>query len=206
MSNVPPPPGSDVPPPGGMAPLPPPGGVVPPPPPPPGAPVGVPGSVPGDLAHPLANFGQRLGGYLLDALLYGLVTAAFMIPGGIIFAGAWSDCVSIADEIICPEGSPDAGMITVGALVMAAGFLVVVFIYLRALGSTGQTWGRRIVGIKVVDADQGTPIGFGRALGRQLFEAFISSWIFYLGFLWMLWDDRNQTWHDKVVNSVVVTT
>ena len=132
--------------------------------------------------------------------------AAFIIPGGIIFAGAWSDCVSIGDDIVCQDGSPDAGMITGGALVMAAGFLVVAFIYLRALGGTGQTWGRKIVGIKVVDADHGTPIGFGRALGRQLFEGLISSWIFYLGFLWMLWDDRNQTWHDKVVSSVVVTT
>jgi uncharacterized RDD family membrane protein YckC len=161
---------------------------------------------PGDLAYPLANFGQRLGGYLLDALLYGLLIAALMIPGGIIFAGAYDDCVSISDEIICPEGSPDAGMIAVGVLLMAVGFLVVAFLYLRSLGATGQTWGRKIVGVKVVDASLGTPIGFGRALGRQLFAGFISSWIFYLGFLWMLWDDRNQTWHDKVVSSVVVST
>jgi uncharacterized RDD family membrane protein YckC len=26
----------------------------------------------------------------------------------------------------------------------------------------------------------------------------------FLGYLWMLWDDKNQTWHDKVVNSVVI--
>ena len=28
--------------------------------------------------------------------------------------------------------------------------------------------------------------------------------IFYLGYLWMLWDDKKQTWHDKVVGSSVV--
>jgi len=25
-----------------------------------------------------------------------------------------------------------------------------------------------------------------------------------IGYLWMLWDDEKQTWHDKVVGSVVV--
>ena len=73
-----------------------------------------------------------------------------------------------------------------------------------ALGTTGQTWGRKIVGVKVIDASTGAPIGVWRALGRQLFEGTISSWLFYLGFWWMLWDPQNQTWHDKAVNSVVV--
>jgi len=26
----------------------------------------------------------------------------------------------------------------------------------------------------------------------------------FLGYFWMLWDDDNQTWHDKVVRSRVV--
>jgi len=34
----------------------------------------------------------------------------------------------------------------------------------------------------------------------------ISGQIFYLGYLWMLWDDKQQTWHDKVVGSIVVRT
>ena len=68
----------------------------------------------------------------------------------------------------------------------------------------GGMEGSKIVGIKVIGETTGTPIGFGRALGRQLFAGFISSQIFYLGYLWMLWDDKKQTWHDKVVNSIVV--
>ena len=32
----------------------------------------------------------------------------------------------------------------------------------------------------------------------------ISAWPCYLGYLWMLWDDRRQTWQDKVANSIVV--
>ena len=50
----------------------------------------------------------------------------------------------------------------------------------------------------------GEPIGIGKALGRQLFASFISGQIFSLGYLWMLWDDKKQTWHDKIVGSVVI--
>ena len=28
--------------------------------------------------------------------------------------------------------------------------------------------------------------------------------VFYLGYLWMLWDYEKQTWHDKVADDVVV--
>jgi uncharacterized RDD family membrane protein YckC len=133
-----------------------------------------------------------------------LLLAVFIIPGAILIGGSFSDCVTIDNELLCPDGSPKGGMIGGGIALMAVGFLLVAFIYVRALGKTGQTWGRKIVGIKVIGQSSGEPIGFGRALGRQLFASFISAQIFYLGYLWMLWDDRNQTWQDKVVNSIVV--
>ena len=91
-----------------------------------------------------------------------------------------------------------------GGVIALAGIVIVAIIYLRALGRTGQTWGRRIVGVKVIDASTGAPIGVWRALGRQLFAGTISSWLFYLGFWCMLWDPESQTWHDKAVNSVAV--
>lgn len=76
----------------------------------------------------------------------------------------------------------------------------------RRQGTTGATIGKAAVGIKVVDSNTGAYIGFGRSLGRQLFAAFISGNICMLGYLWALWDSRKQTWHDKVVNSVVIKT
>jgi len=148
----------------------------------------------------------RLGGYLLDGLLYGLLILAFVIPGVIMGIAAFDGCTwnERSEEFLCPSGKPDAGLIIAGIALALVGWLIVAFIYVRALGSTGQTWGRRIVGIKVIGETSGEPIGFGRALGRQLFASFISGQIFYLGYLWMLWDDKQQTWHDKVVGSIVV--
>lgn len=216
VSNVPPPPPGTQPPPG---PPPPPGTPAgsPPPPPPPG--FGAPPAPPGYGAPPpgygapttgfagggqLAGFGARLGGYLLDALLYGLLWLPFLIAGFVLIAMGLEDCVTFDDEIIC-AGREDGGLIAAGVIAMVVGFFVVVFVYLRALATTGQTWGRKIVGIRVVDATTRAAPGWGKAIGRQLFAGFISANVLYLGYLWMLWDGQNQTWHDKVASTLVVT-
>lgn len=220
MSNVPPPP-----PPGSPPPPPPPGPGVPPPPygSPPGygaAPqYGQPGyGVPPGYGQPpvyyqphrqgeLAGFGVRLGGYLLDGLLYGLLMIPFMIAFGVMLAVGLRDCLTDerTGEIYC-NGREDVGSIVLGVLILIVGLIVVAVIYLRALATSGQTWGRRIVKIKVIAEDTGAPPGWGKAIGRTLFEMFISGYILYLGFLWMLWDDKNQTWHDKVASTLVVRT
>jgi uncharacterized RDD family membrane protein YckC len=68
---------------------------------------------------------------------------------------------------------------------------------------SGQTVGKRGVGIRVYDLRGRGPIGFGRAVGRY-FARIISAIPFFLGYLWMLWDGESQTWHDKLVGTVVV--
>jgi uncharacterized RDD family membrane protein YckC len=70
-------------------------------------------------------------------------------------------------------------------------------------GATGQTLGKRAMGIRVYDFRVGGPIGYGRGLLRYVGKI-ISSIPFLLGFLWMLWDREKQTWHDKIATTVVV--
>jgi uncharacterized RDD family membrane protein YckC len=70
-------------------------------------------------------------------------------------------------------------------------------------GRTGQTLGKRVLGVRVVDFATGTPIGYGRGLIRYLARA-ASSLVLYLGYFWMLWDREAQTWHDKLASTVVV--
>ena len=48
-----------------------------------------------------------------------------------------------------------------------------------------------------------TYVGPGRAIGRY-FAKFLSGLVIGLGYFWMLWDPKKQTWHDKLVNTVVV--
>jgi uncharacterized RDD family membrane protein YckC len=68
-------------------------------------------------------------------------------------------------------------------------------------GRTGQTPGDAAVGIRVVDIESGEVIGYGRAFGRAL-VSIASILVIAIGYLWMLWDPRKQTWHDKAVGSI----
>jgi uncharacterized RDD family membrane protein YckC len=74
--------------------------------------------------------------------------------------------------------------------------------YFEGSGS-GQTIGKKLVGIRVIDFEGRGSIGFVRAGARYLMSI-VSGVVIVIGYLWMLWDDEKQTWHDKVANSVVV--
>ena len=66
----------------------------------------------------------------------------------------------------------------------------------------GQTPGKFALGIRVIKAD-GTPISDTdaviRAIGYQ-----VSGLLCGLGFIWAIFDKRNQTWHDKLARTYVV--
>jgi uncharacterized RDD family membrane protein YckC len=84
-------------------------------------------------------------------------------------------------------------------------------------GPHGQTLGKRLLRIRVIDDATGSLIGTQRGLMRAMpplafgVIGLISPTTFTLGFvaalldgLWPLWDRRRQTWHDMVAGTVVV--
>jgi uncharacterized RDD family membrane protein YckC len=81
-------------------------------------------------------------------------------------------------------------------------FALAYFSYFEG-GPTGQTIGKRALGIRVIDFKAGGPIGYGRGLVRTI-ARYLSGLVFFLGYLWMLWDREKQTWQDKAAGSVVV--
>jgi uncharacterized RDD family membrane protein YckC len=157
-----------------------------------------------------ASIGARLGALLID----GLLSALFAIPAIVILlAGPTEISTCNVDEngdfsfdgdfkSLCegPTGGTIATAVIVGA-VLVLGFALY---QAKRQGERGTTVGKAAVGVKVIDANTGAYIGFGRSVGRQLFAQFISGNVCLLGYLWAIWDKRSQTWHDKVVNSVVV--
>ena len=74
--------------------------------------------------------------------------------------------------------------------------------YVVALSRWGQTLGALAVSIKVIRPD-GALLSPGAALVRSV-GAWVSALALGLGYLWMIWDRRKQTWHDKMAGSVVV--
>ena len=211
---MPPPPGGPTPP---AVPPPPPGapasGTTPPPPPPgayvPPLPPGYHGYTSAEIGR-LAGFWIRFASWLLDSILYGLVAAVFFVPAFIIGVNAFDGCTFVdrddfsnSQELVCPPGTPEGGPLAAAIALGVIGLLIVLVIYVRALGR-GQTWGMKLTNIRLVRSDNGLPVGFGKALGRTLFASIVSANVFYLGYLWAAWDDRKQTWQDKIISSYVV--
>jgi uncharacterized RDD family membrane protein YckC len=107
-------------------------------------------------------------------------------------------------------------VIVLEIIVLAVGSAVVrVLFWLIALGitiynrwiqagSTGQSWGKKVVGLRLIGVQTGQPIGAGMAFLRDLCHI-VDSIICYVGYLFPLWDSKRQTLADKIVSTVVVT-
>ncbi len=70
-------------------------------------------------------------------------------------------------------------------------------------GTTGQTPGRRVVGITVRRESDGQFLGAGAGIGRG-FLHIVDALPLLLGYFWPIWDAKKQTFADKIIGSVVV--
>lgn len=68
--------------------------------------------------------------------------------------------------------------------------------------TSGQTLGKRALGIKVVSID-GSPLNWRKGVLRSVGYV-LSSIPFGLGFLWAIWDKDKQAGHDKIAGTCVV--
>ncbi len=139
----------------------------------------------------LAGFWSRLAAAVIDSLVLGVPLG--ILTSLVVDDGSFAVSVGYGYQ---PDGP---------AWLDLLGLLVGIAYYgMLEGGATGQTLGKRVLGIGVVDAATGLPpIGRGRGIGRY-FARLLSALPCLLGYFWMLWDDRRQTWHDKLVRSYVV--
>ena len=75
--------------------------------------------------------------------------------------------------------------------------------YYVGMNANGGTLGKRAVGLRLQSDKTGDDIGYGAALVRYV-VALASAIVLFIGYLWVIWDDKNQTWHDKAAGSVVI--
>ena len=67
----------------------------------------------------------------------------------------------------------------------------------------GASLGKMAMRIRVADLESGATPGWAAALNRAVFRI-LSEIIFYLGFIWAMFDPYNQAWHDRTARTVVV--
>ena len=66
----------------------------------------------------------------------------------------------------------------------------------------GQTPGKRMMGIRVVKTN-GAPIDAATVIIRYV-GYYINSFVFMIGWLWALFNDKHQGWHDLLAGTYVV--
>jgi len=67
----------------------------------------------------------------------------------------------------------------------------------------GASLGKMAVRIRVVSVADGDAPGWAASFNRAVFRI-LSEIIFYLGFIWAMFDPNNQAWHDRTARTVVV--
>ena len=136
----------------------------------------------------LADWPIRVGASLVDTLI-------MVIPS---IAGVLAALIIDGDQEELGLG---------GGIAMIGGFLVAfgIWVWNRIIqqGRTGQSFGKKVTGLRIVDTHSGQLIGMGKNLGREVC-AQIFNQLCILNLLWPLWDAKQQTWHDKVADDVVI--
>lgn len=132
----------------------------------------------------LAEWPQRVLGYLIDlAIVIGMYIVLAII---LAIVGAASD--------------------TLATIVLLLGWIAIVGFTIWQLvvqGQTGQTIGKRVIGIRLIGEQTGQPIGPVMSIVRA-FAHIVDSIPCGVGYLWPLWDPKKQTFADKIVGTVVV--
>lgn len=145
-------------------------------------------------ASPYADHGARLAAFLLDQLL--LCSILFTL---VAFASLVIFVTSDYGETDPPDRSY---FIAIG--IIAAAVPIWVLYHAVLWGTTGQTLGKMVMGLRVVDR-HGERIGMGRALLRTLAFA-VSALALHLPALLALFGYERRTVHDVIAGTVVART
>ncbi len=156
---------------------------------------------PGVPQDRLAQWPQRVIAFLIDGLVQ--LPAAIVYGIGLGLAVANSPTVTTSGRVI---SAGNGGLAAVGWVLAVVGglgmFAIAIWNLVLRQGKTGYSIGKSKIGLKLVDAGTQQPIGPAKAFLRQLCHALDG--VAYIGYLWPLWDERRQTFADKIINTLVL--
>jgi uncharacterized RDD family membrane protein YckC len=137
-----------------------------------------------------AGFISRLEAFVIDVIVVTLVSLGAvrlfeLIYNFFRFNRIWPDLINL----------PYAPVISFFVM-------VVYFIYFWAL--IGATPGKLLIGLQIVRRD-GSDLSLGRSFVR-LFGYWVSAIPLFLGFIWILFNQGHQGWHDKMADTHVIYT
>ncbi len=112
------------------------------------------------------------------------------------FAAAFIDglIIGVLPNVVVNTGN--------GTMANPLSFIIGIAYFVWMNGMYGATVGKMVMKIKIVK-ENGSKITYADAALRY-FASILSAIALLIGYLWMLWDPKKQTWHDKIAHTVVV--
>lgn len=148
---------------------------------------------PGSVVAPIVPgatypaFGRRAAAFLIDIFLVLLFIAVAALPLSGVLTGMNTDALTIILAVIVSLGA----------------FAFLLWYPIIQPGQTGQTMGKRLLNVKVVDR-RGNPPGIDKMAVRFLIGYPLCAIIMGVGFLVPLWDVQRQALDDKLVDTYVI--
>ena len=136
---------------------------------------------------------KRFAAMFIDGIVVGAVSFPFGLVLGLIVAASM-------------QGKDPEGIQVVAQILGNIVGILISWLYFALMESSPKsaTLGKMALGLMVLDTD-GYPISFGQATGRY-FGKILSALPCYAGFIAAFFNEKKQTWHDSMANTVVVDT
>ncbi|MFF4696674.1 RDD family protein [Streptomyces chattanoogensis] len=151
-----------------------------------------------------ASWGARFGATLIDFLIAVLVPI-IIVAISMLLRHTWgSDCEYL--DIGCTNAAKREILPFIFALwALAFLWLVAANIFILVKEGKGASPGKKVMKIRLIREETGGPLGFGMALLRRICHG-LDSAACSIGYLWPAWDAKGQTFADKVMRTVVIST
>ncbi|HOY70530.1 MAG TPA: RDD family protein [Methylotenera sp.] len=133
-----------------------------------------------------AGFWIRTGATIIDVVLIMLITFPILIA---IYGWAYFD-------------SSQTGIIA-GPIDFLLSWVLPAIATILFWLKKQATPGKMALSVKVVDANTGQTLSVGQSIGRYL-AYFVSLLPLGIGVIWVAFDSKKQSWHDKLANTVVI--
>lgn len=143
-----------------------------------------------------AGFWFRLLAYLIDSVLLGVVLKAGLLAAGFVFGFFYG--------LIYKNNIDERTFVAMGEAIDVCLPIIMVYLWFALFESSKwqATPGKRVLGLKVTTLDGGR-VSPGQASGRY-WAKLLSVLPFCLGFLWIVWDEKKQGFHDHLSGCLVV--
>lgn len=156
-----------------------------------------------NIGSPLmAGFLERFVAFLIDGFLVNLFI--FVLTFIINVIALYVVSIITGVDVFLDEKNSVYFYDAMGIILLYLIFYCSYYIYFYR--KQGQTPGKMVIGLKVVNVEDLKSISVKNVILREVIGKFLSGVFFLLGYYWYFLNKERKTWHDMLGHSIVVKT